>query len=132
MKQFGARTSCIQTVLGLSLFSPDGNAPPEGNVSFITSSHCQARQLVDLRNVVDWLTVDVPPGDPLQWLALSAHVLCRVPKLPWAIDWAKHHASTPRIATWASVRGFSAWELECVIACLTLLAPRCVSARVCV
>ena len=99
------------------------------------SSHrlvCQARQLVDLRNVVDWLTVDVPPGDPLQWLALSTHVLCRVPKLPWVIDWAKHHTSTPRIATWASARSFNAWGLECVIACLTLLAPRCVSARVCV
>ena len=84
-----------------------------------------------MKNVVDWLTVDdVLPGDPLQWLALSAHVLGRVPKLPWVIDWVKHHASTPRIATWASVHGFSAWEPECVLARLTLRAPRCVSARV--
>ena len=99
------------------------------------SSHClicQGRQLVDLRNAVDWLTVDVPPGGPLQWLALSTHVLCRVPKLPWVIDWVNHHASTPRIATWASVRSFNAWELECVVVCLTLLPPRCASARVCV
>ena len=94
---------------------------------FHSSQHliCQDRLLVDLRNVVDWLSVDVPPGDPLQWLALSPHVLGRVPKLQWVIYWAKHHASTPRIATWASARGFNAWELDCVIACLTLLAPRC-------
>ena len=61
----------------------------------------------------------------MQWLALSPHVLRRVPKLQWVIDWARHHASTPRVATWASARGFNAWELGCVIACLTLLAPRC-------
>ena len=85
-----------------------------------------------MRNAVDWLSVGVLPGDPLQWLALSPHVLGRVPKLQWVIDWARHHASTPRATTWASVPGFHAWELECVVACLTLLAPRCVSARVCV
>ena len=74
----------------------------------------------------------------MHWLALSPHVLGRVPKLPWVIVWAKHHASTPRIATWASVRGFNAWELGCVSAWLTLLAPRCplvcacLSACVCV
>ena len=39
---------------------------------------CQARQLVDLRNVADWLSVDVLPGDPL-----APHVLGRVPKLKW-------------------------------------------------
>ena len=61
----------------------------------------------------------------MQRLALSHHVLGRVPKLQWVIDRAKHHARTPRIATWASVRGFNAWELDCAIACLTLLAPRC-------
>ena len=76
---------------------------------------------------------DVLPGDPLQWLALSAHVLGRVPKLPWVIDWAKHHARTPRIATWASVRSFNAWELECVIARLSFTcAALCLSACVCV
>ena len=61
----------------------------------------------------------------MQWLALSPHALRRVPKLQWAIDWAKHQASTPRVATWASARGFNAWELDCAIACLTLLALRC-------
>ena len=61
----------------------------------------------------------------MQWLALSPHVLGRVPKLQWAIDWAEHRASTPRVATWASARGFNAWELDCVIVCLTLLVPRC-------
>ena len=69
--------------------------------------------------------MDVLPGDPLQWLALSPHVLSRVPKLLWVMESAKHHASTARVATWAAARGFNAWELECVIACLTLLAPRC-------
>ena len=76
-----------------------------------TSHHliCQDRQLVDLKNVVDWLSLDVPPGDPLQWLALSPHVLGRVPKLQRAIAWAQRHASQPKIATWAAFRGFIAW-----------------------
>ena len=82
-----------------------------------------------MRNVVDWVSVDALPADPLQWLALSPHVLRRVPKLQWIIEWTKRQATTPWVATWASVRGFNAWELECVIACLTLLAPRC--PRVC-
>ena len=77
--------------------------------------------------------MDVPPGDPLQWLALSTHALCRVPKLPWAIDWVKHHASTPRIATWASARSFNAWELGRVIVCLNFTcAALCLSVCVCV
>ena len=80
-------------------------------------------------NVVDWLSVDVLPGHPLQWLALSPHGLGRVPKLQWVTDWARRHASTPRVATWASARGFNAWELDCVIACLILRAPLC--PRVC-
>ena len=67
----------------------------------------------------------------MQWLALSPHALRRVPKLQWVIDWARHHASTPRVATWASVRGFNAWELGCVIVCLALCAPRCPLVCVC-
>ena len=30
---------------------------------------CQDRQLVDLKNVVDWLSLEIREGDPLQWLA---------------------------------------------------------------
>ena len=56
-----------------------------------------------MKNVADWLNLDVLPRDPLQWLALSPHVLRRVPKLQWAIEWTKHQATTPRVATWASV-----------------------------
>ena len=54
----------------------------------------------------------------MQWLALSLHVLGRVPKLQWVIPWAQHHASSPAVSTRAAVRGFNAWELACVIACL--------------
>ena len=44
--------------------------------------------MVDLKNVVDWLNLEIRPGDPLQWLALSSHVLGRVPELPYVIKLA--------------------------------------------
>ena len=77
---------------------------------------CQGRQLVDLNNVVDWLSLEVRPGDPLQWLALSPHVLGRVPELPWATQVAQHHAASATVSTWAAARGFNAWDLSCGIA----------------
>ena len=64
---------------------------------------------------VDWLNLEARPGGPLQWLALSPHVLGRVPHLQWAIASAQHHASPARV-TWAAVRGFNAWDLSCVAA----------------
>ena len=48
---------------------------------------CQDRQLVDWK--VDWLSLELRPEDPLQWLALSPHVLGRVPDLPFVIKLAQ-------------------------------------------
>ena len=77
---------------------------------------CQDRQLVHLTNVVYWRNLEVRPGGPLQWLALSPHVLGRVPELPRVIQVAQHHAASAKVSTWAAARGFNAWGLSCVIA----------------
>ena len=90
-----------------------------------------------LKNVVDWLSLDVRPGGPLKWLALSPHVLGRVPHLLWVVSTAEHHAAKANVSAWAEARGFNAWDLACVIACLEitqkknqyLCAPRCPPVR---
>ena len=82
-----------------------------------------------MKNVVDWLNLDVRPGDPLKWLALSPHVLGRVPHLLWVISTAEHHAAKAKVSAWAEARGFNAWDLACVIACISIcvrrVAPQC-------
>ena len=77
--------------------------------------------MVDLKNVVDWLSLDVRPGDPLKWLSLSPHVLGRVPHLLWVINTAQCHAASAKVATWAEARGFNAWDLGCLVACLEII-----------
>ena len=77
-----------------------------------------------MKNVVDWLSLDVRPGDPLKWLALSPHVLGRVPHLLWVIRTAEHHAAKANVSAWAEARGFNAWDLACVIACLEIIKKK--------
>ena len=95
---------------------------------------------MDLKNVVDWLSLDVRPGDPLKWLSLSPHVLGRVPHLLWVINTAQCHAASAKVATWAEARGFNAWDLGCLVACLEIkksriticvcgVAPQCACGR---
>ena len=86
---------------------------------------------MDLKNVVDWLSLDVRPGDPLKWLSLSPHVLGRVPHLLWVMNTAECHAASAKVTTWAEARGFNAWDLGCLVACLEIIKTRTESLFVC-
>ena len=45
------------------------------------------------------------------------------PRAPSAVGHksAEHHAASAKVSTWAAARGFNAWDLSCVVACLEIL-----------